>query len=156
MSSVVNSDPRPRSKAALQTSFSRTTERRSNKCSSYVFESRLLVSAVTNARFAALHGLAVAPYASRRRPFHSAKPRARHERQWCLAATSAGFRLRLGGGVALRLRSSRLYACASLFPLADRRPKPVKIFKRTFSQLQIVGRLRFSAPGFTAGFSETC
>jgi hypothetical protein len=38
---------------------------------------------VTNARFAALHGLPVAPYTSRRRPFHSAKPRARHERQWC-------------------------------------------------------------------------
>ena len=43
-----------------------------------------------------------------------------------LAATAAGFRLRLGGGVALRLRSSRLYACASLPPLADRRPKPFK------------------------------
>jgi hypothetical protein len=34
-----------------------------------------------------------------------------------------GFRLRLGGGVALRLRSSRLSVCAPLFPLADRRPK---------------------------------
>jgi hypothetical protein len=43
-----------------------------------------------------------------------------------LAATAAGFRLRLGGGVALRLRSSRLSACASLLPLADRRPKPFK------------------------------
>jgi hypothetical protein len=43
-----------------------------------------------------------------------------------LAATAAGFRLRLGGGVALRLRSSRLSACAPLFPLADRRPKPLK------------------------------
>jgi hypothetical protein len=39
-------------------------------------------AAVTNARFAALHGLPVAPYPPRRRPFHSAKPRARHERQW--------------------------------------------------------------------------
>jgi hypothetical protein len=73
-----------------------------------------------------------------------------------LAAKAAGFRLRLGGGVALRLRSSRLSACAALLPLADRRPKPLKIFKRTFSQLRIVGRLRFSAPGFAAGFSETC
>jgi hypothetical protein len=40
------------------------------------------------------------------------------------AAAAAGFRLRLGGGVALRLRSSRLSVCAPLFPLADRRPKP--------------------------------
>ena len=36
---------------------------------------------MTNARFAALHGLPVAPSPSRRRPFLSAKPRARHERQ---------------------------------------------------------------------------
>ena len=41
-----------------------------------------------------------------------------------LAASAAGFRLRLGGGVALRLRSSRLSTCAPLFPLADRIPKP--------------------------------
>jgi len=41
-----------------------------------------------------------------------------------LAASAAGFRLRLGGGVALRLRSRRLFVSASLFPLADRRPKP--------------------------------
>jgi hypothetical protein len=40
----------------------------------------LLESAVTNARFASFHGLSVASYASRPRPFHSAKPRARHER----------------------------------------------------------------------------
>jgi len=39
------------------------------------------LTAETNARFAALHGLPVAPYASRRRPLHFAKPRARHERQ---------------------------------------------------------------------------
>jgi hypothetical protein len=38
-----------------------------------------------------------------------------------LAATAAGFRLRLGGGVALRLRSSRLSVCAPLFPA--RRPQ---------------------------------
>jgi len=43
-----------------------------------------------------------------------------------LAATATGFRLRLGGGVAFRLRSSRLSACYPLFPLADRRPKPFK------------------------------
>jgi len=43
------------------------------------------------------------------------------------AAAAAGFRLRLGGGVALRLRSRRLSACASLPTLADRRPKPCQI-----------------------------
>ncbi len=43
-----------------------------------------------------------------------------------LAATAAGFRLRLGGGVALRLRFRRLSVSAPLLPLADRRPKPFK------------------------------
>jgi hypothetical protein len=43
-----------------------------------------------------------------------------------MAASAAGFRLRLGGGVALRLRSRRLFVSASLFPLADRRPKPIQ------------------------------
>jgi hypothetical protein len=84
------------------------------------------LTAVTNARIAAPHGLSVGPLPARPCPCHSAKPRARHERQMALAATAAGFRLRLGGGVALRLRSSRLSACAPLFPLADRRPKPLK------------------------------
>jgi hypothetical protein len=51
-----------------------------------------------------------------------------------LTATAAGFRLRLGGGVALRLRSSRLSACTSLPPLADRRPKP---FKKTVTRFCI-------------------
>src|SRR5579864_6896565 len=37
--------------------------------------------AVTNARFASLHGLPVAP-PPRRRPFHFANPRARHELAW--------------------------------------------------------------------------
>jgi len=44
-----------------------------------------------------------------------------------LAASAAAFRLRLGGGVALRLRSSRLSVSTPLFPLADRRPKPCQI-----------------------------
>ena len=48
-----------------------------------LFDVFSVVSAVTNARFASLHGLPVAPNPSRRRPFHSAKPRARHERQEC-------------------------------------------------------------------------
>ena len=44
------------------------------------------------------------PSALRRRPFHFANPRARHERIFTKAASAAGLRLRLGGGVALRLR----------------------------------------------------
>jgi len=39
-----------------------------------------------------------------------------------IAAGAAGFRLRLVGSVARRLRSRRHYACAPLFLLADRRP----------------------------------
>jgi len=58
-----------------------------------------------------------------------------------LAATAAAFRLRLGGGVALCLRSSRLSACAALLPLADRRPKPVSLFFYEPS-----GAVRHSAP----------
>jgi len=46
---------------------------------------------------------------------------------------SGGFRLRLGAGVALRLRSVRLSVCAPLFPLADRRPKPDFYFLRHFA-----------------------
>jgi hypothetical protein len=46
---------------------------------------------------------------------------------------SGGFRLRLGGGVALRLRSRRLSVCAPLFPLADRRPKPIVEFLHNFA-----------------------
>jgi hypothetical protein len=79
---------------------------------------------VTNARFASLHGLPVAPYPSRRCPFHSANLALVTSEHPPNAAKAAGFRLRLGGGVALRLRSSRLSVCAPLFPLADRRPKP--------------------------------
>jgi len=79
--------------------------------------------AVTNARFAALHRLPVA-----RLPLDDARSTPQNRALVTsgngLAASAAGFRLRLGGGVALRLRSSRLSACASLLPLADRRPKP--------------------------------
>jgi hypothetical protein len=46
---------------------------------------------------------------------------------------SGGFRLRLGGGVALRLRSRRLSVCAPLFPPAARRPKPDFYFLRNFA-----------------------
>ena len=54
------------------------------------------------------------------------KNRARHERHLRIAATAAGFRLRLGGGVALRLRCAKRFSPPSAphSPLADRRPKP--------------------------------
>ncbi len=82
-------------------------------------------SAVTNARFASLHGLPVAPSPSRRRPFHYAN-RALVTSLHGEAARAAAFRLRLGGGVALRLRSAKRFSppSAPLSPLADRRPKP--------------------------------
>jgi len=55
----------------------------------------------------------------------SAAQRARSSRATIqMAVSAAGFRLRLGGGVALRLRSRRLSVSAPLFPLADRRPMP--------------------------------
>jgi hypothetical protein len=61
------------------------------------------------------------------------------------APNALGFRLRLGGGVALRLRSSRLSVCVSLFPLADPRPneqrcKPPVLFQ----QSQIIGRIQLN------------
>jgi hypothetical protein len=45
-----------------------------------------------------------------------------------MAASAAGFRLRLGGGVALRLRFAKLFSSLSapLSPFADRRPKSFK------------------------------
>jgi len=79
--------------------------------------------AATNVGFAPFHGLPVAPIPRATTPVPFRKTHVRHGGDE-LAATAAGFRLRIGGGVALRLRSSRLSACASLFPLADRRPKP--------------------------------
>jgi hypothetical protein len=86
----------------------------------------LLETAVTSARIASFHGLPVV----RMPPDHARstaqnRPLVTSGQPHC-AARAAGFRLRLGGGVALRLRSSRLSVCAPLFPLADRRPKPNK------------------------------
>ncbi len=55
-------------------------------------------TAVTNARFAALHGLPVAPSPSRRRPLRfSNRALVTSEHPHC-AARAASFRLRLGGG----------------------------------------------------------
>jgi len=79
---------------------------------------------VTNAWFATLHGLKVGPVSLPPPPVPLLKPRARHERNRFNAAKATGFRLRLGGGVALQLRSRRLSAFAPLSPLSDRRPKP--------------------------------
>jgi len=55
-------------------------------------------AAVTNARFASLHGLTVGPFSLSTTPVSLRKPRARHERKCYNAAKAAGFRLRLGGG----------------------------------------------------------
>jgi len=63
---------------------------------------------VTNARFAALHGQPVVPYAFSTTPGSTSQIRALVTSGNGLAASAAGFRLRLGGGGAL----------------ANRRPKP--------------------------------
>ena len=88
--------------------------------------------AVTNARFASLHGLPVALSPSRRRPLrftnralvtslHGAGPQ---ERRASVCDSAAG--------VALRLRFARRSSpsFAPLSPLADRRPKPQLDFPR--------------------------
>ena len=52
---------------------------------------------------------------------------------------SGGLPSGLGSGIALRLRSSRLFACAALLPLADRRPKPRWARLRIVSNIQTTG-----------------
>jgi hypothetical protein len=83
-------------------------------------------SAVTNAFFVSLHGLSVGPFPplDHTRSASQSAPSSRAAIQ--MAASAAGFRQQLGGGVALRLRSRRHSACASLLPLTDRRPKPIQ------------------------------
>ncbi len=81
--------------------------------------------AVTNGRFAPLHGLPVGPVplpTTRSTPQTARSSRADICRN---AASAAGFRLRLGGGVSLRLRFARRFSpsFAPLSPLADRRPE---------------------------------
>jgi hypothetical protein len=103
-------------------------------------------TAVTNARIASFHGLSVArmpPDHARSTSQNRALVTSGHPR---CAASAAGFRLRLGGGVALRLRSSRLSVCAPLFPLADRRPKPEIQHRWAIAELanQLLANLRFS------------
>lgn len=79
---------------------------------------------MTNARFAPLLGLSVGPFSLSTTPAPLRKPRARHERQSPHASKAAGFRLRLGSGVALRLRSARRSSPSSAplprSPTADR------------------------------------
>jgi len=78
---------------------------------------------VTNAFFVSLHGLSVGPFPRSTMPVPLRKARARHERQR-IGRISGWLPSALGSGVALRLHSRRLSACASLPPLAARRPKP--------------------------------
>ena len=105
-----------------------TNVRRENRFECY----KHLNHAVTNARFASLRGLPVAPSPSRRRPLHFANRALVTSLHEELAARAAGFRLRLGGGVALRLRFARRSSppSAPRSPLADRRPKPQLDFPR--------------------------
>jgi len=71
---------------------------------------------------------------------------------------AAGFRLRLVGGVALRLRSRRLSVCAPLFPLADRRPKPVFYFPRAIRRCSAIrsnnARVRPTSAASAASFGN--
>ena len=100
---------------------------------------RLYPPAVTNARFATLHGLPVGPVPLSTTPVPLLKPCARHERHSHCAATAAGFRLRLGGGVALRLRFARRSSPPALhFPA--RRPQTEAGFKEAFGQTTVLSK----------------
>jgi len=83
----------------------------------------LLEPAVTNARFASLHGLPVVPVPLSTTPVPLLKPRVRHELAWCRAAGAAGFRLRFGGGrfAPAAIRQALLSVLRSTFPA--RRPQ---------------------------------
>ena len=92
-------------------------------------------AAATNPRIASFHGLPVV-----RMPHDHARSTSQNRALVTSghphgAARAAGFRLWLGGGVALRLRSSRLSVCAPLSPLADHRPKPEIQHKRAMVEL---------------------
>jgi len=90
--------------------------------------------AATNARIASFHGLPVVrmpPDHARSTSQNRALVTSGHPH---CAASAAGFRLRLGGGVALRLCSSRLSVCAPLSPLADHRPKPEIPHRRAMAE----------------------
>ena len=75
-------------------------------------------SAVTNARFASLHGLSVASFPLSTTPVPLLKPRARHERSSAKCRMSGGFRLRLGGGrsALAAIRYALIFSLCSTFP----------------------------------------
>jgi hypothetical protein len=100
-------------------------------------EPNLPETTVTNARIASFHGLSVV----RKPPDHAHSTSQNRAlvtsgHPHC-GARAVGFRLRLGGSVSLRLRSSRLSVCAPLSPLADRRPKPEIPHRRAMTGLAI-------------------
>ena len=86
----------------------------------------VILSALTNARFAPLHRLEVGPLAlpTPRIPLRKSVRSSRAALP--SAAGAAGFRLRLGGGrcASAAIRQALLSASAPLSPLADHRPKP--------------------------------
>jgi len=75
---------------------------------------------VTNAFFASLHGLSVGPFPplDHTRSASQSPRSSRAAMDWCIS----GFRQRLGGGVALRLRSAKRFSPFST-PLPARRPQ---------------------------------
>ena len=85
-------------------------------------ENNNITAAVTSARFAPLHGLPVGPHPSRPRPFHSSNRALVTSEHRHSAAIAAGFRLRLGGGVPLRLRFARRFTPPALH-FSARRPQ---------------------------------
>jgi len=76
-------------------------------------QEKRITTAVTNARLAPFHELPVGPVPSRPRPLHSANRALVTSEHFQIAATAAGFRLRLGGGT---LRSGCDALNASLRP----------------------------------------
>jgi len=91
---------------------------------------------VTNSPFAPLHRL-TAPSFPQPCPLHCANGDLVTSSISRRTAVAVRFRLRLGGGVALRLRFRRLSACAPLFPPADHRPKHGFIFHRAANRLKL-------------------
>lgn len=80
-----------------------------------------ITTAVTNARFASLHGLPVAPYPSRRRPLRSQIARSSRAAFAGLPQTRRASACGSAAAVSLRLRFARRSSSPSapLFPLAE-------------------------------------
>ena len=95
--------------------------------------------AVTNARFATLHRLPAGPVPLSIPPVALLKPCASHERHFATCRDSVCFRLRLGGGVSLRLRFARRSFLPALnFPA--RRPQTEPGFKEAFGPTTALSR----------------